>query len=455
MKKESFGRKLFALVLPMALQNLFSALVSASDALMLGFLDQPSLSAVSLAGQVSFVMSLFHMAFIIGATVLAAQYWGKGDTDAVEQVEGIALRVSMLVSTVFFLLALLVPQGLMRLFTQETELIELGAPYLRIVSWSYLFVGWTQIVLCIMKNTGRTLRSTVYGSTALVLNILLNAVFIFGLLGFPAMGIRGAALATTLSRAVELALTLMENRRKGTVRVRLQPIIQPDRALRRQFWKHTTPVLANELVWGVGFTMTSVIMGHLGSDAVAANAIAQVVKSVVSCVCIGIGTGSGIIVGNALGAGELEQAKAYGSRLCKIAVIAGAISGGVLLCASPLIMGFATNLTDTARGYLQFMLVVCSYYMIGKSVNSTVIAGIFCAGGDTRFGLKCDTITMWCIIVPIGLLAAFVLKWPIPVVYFLLNLDEFVKLPAVWRHYHRYGWVKNLTNETQEAAING
>lgn len=455
MKRKTFGRKLFALVLPMALQNLFSALVSASDALMLGLLDQSSLSAVSLAGQVSFVLSLFHTAIIIGATVLAAQYWGKADKDAVEQVEGIALRVSMLISAVFFLLALFVPQGLMRLFTKEADLIELGAPYLRIVSWSYLFVGWTQIVLCIMKNTGRTLRSTVYGSAALVLNIILNAIFIFGLLGFPAMGIAGAALATTISRLAELLLTLLENCRKGTVRVRLLPIIRPDRALQRQFWKHTTPVLANELVWGVGFTMTSVIMGHLGSDAVAANAIAQVVKNVVSCVCIGIGTGSGIIVGNALGAGELEQAKAYGARLCRIAVIAGAISGGVLLCASPLIMGFATNLNDTARGYLTFMLMVCSYYMIGKSVNSTVIAGIFCAGGDTRFGLKCDTVTMWCIIVPVGLLAAFVLKWPVPVVYFLLNLDEFVKLPAVWRHYHRYRWVKNLTNETQEAESNG
>lgn len=454
MKKESFGRKLFALVLPMAVQNLFSSLVSASDALMLGFLDQMSLSAVSLAGQISFVMSLFHMAFIIGATVLAAQYWGKGDPEAVEQVEGITLRASMLISTVFFLLALLVPQGLMHLFTQETALIELGAPYLRLVSWSYLFTGWTQVVLCIMKNTGRTLRSTVYGSTALVLNIVLNAIFIFGLPGFPSMGIRGAALATTLSRLAELTLTLLENCRNGTVRVRLQPILRPDSALRKQFWKHTTPVLANELVWGVGFTMTSVIMGHLGSDAVAANAIAQVVKSVVSCVCVGIGAGSGIIVGNALGAGRLEQARADGSKLSKIAVIAGAISGGVLLCASPLIMRFAGSLTDPARGYLQFMLVVCSYYMIGKSVNSTVIAGIFCSGGDTRFGLKCDAVTMWGIIVPIGLLAAFVLKWPVPVVYFLLNLDEFVKLPAVWRHYHRYGWVKNLTNETQEASGN-
>lgn len=451
MKESSFGRKLFSLVLPMALQNLLNALVSASDALMLGLLDQESLSAVSLGGQIQFVLGLFQAAFTIGATVLAAQYWGKRDTEAVAQVQGIALRCSLGASCAFFLAALCAPALLMRLFTNDPALIARGAPYLRIVSFSYLFTGWTQVALCIMKNTGRTLRSTIYGSCAVVANLILNAVLIFGLLGAPALGIEGAAIATVIAQGLTLLLTLIENARRGTVRVRPGDLLRPRQSIARQYRRHMLPVLANELSWGLGFTMTSVIMGHLGSDATAANAVAQIVKNVAACVCMGIGTGAGILVGNELGAGRLERAKQYGGRLCRVALIAGAVSGGLILCVSPLIMRYAGNLTGEAARYLRFMLFVCAYYMIGKSLNATIVSGVFCAGGDTVFGLKCDTINMWLVIVPLGLLAAFVLKLPVPAVYFLLNLDEFTKMPAEWRHYRKYQWVKNLTTEAKES----
>lgn len=352
-EKKEFYRKLFALVLPLALQNLMTALVSASDALMLGMLDQSSLSSVSLATQVQFVLNLFYAALTIGTTVLAAQYWGKGDREAVERVLAIVLKSSMVISLVFFLAAFFCPHLLMRIFTNDPELIQLGIPYLRIVSWSYLFMGISQIYLCIMKNSGRTMRSTVYGSSAVVLNLLLNTLLIFGFLGFPRMEIAGAALATTIARAVEL------------------------------------------------------------------------------------------------GRGALERAREYGGRLCRISVAAGAVSGVILLACSPLVQLLAASLSEQAHEYLRVMLLICAYYLIGKAANSTVVAGIFCAGGDTKFGLLCDAVTMWVIIVPIGMLAAFVWKLPVLAVYFLLNMDEFVKLPAVYRHYKKYRWVRNLTKESQ------
>ncbi len=449
-EKKEFYRKLFALVLPLALQNLMTALVSASDALMLGLLDQSSLSSVSLATQVQFVLNLFYAALTIGATVLAAQYWGKGDREAVERVLAIALKGSMAVSLVFFLAAFFCPQFLMQIFTDNPELIRLGLPYLRIVSWSYLFMGVSQIYLCIMKNSGRTMRSTAYGSSAVVLNLLLNTLLIFGLLGFPKMEIAGAALATTVSRAVELGLVLLENRKKDQVRIRMKYLREGSPVLRKDFVRYTSPVMANELVWGCGFTMFSVIMGHLGSDAVAANSIANIVKNIIACMCLGIGTGSGILVGNELGRGALDRAREYGGRLCRIAVAAGAVSGAVLLVCSPLVQLLAVSLSEQAHEYLRVMLMICAYYMVGKAVNSTVVAGIFCAGGDTKFGLLCDAVTMWVIIVPVGMLAAFVWKLPVLTVYFLLNLDEFVKLPAVYRHYKKYLWVRNLTKESGE-----
>lgn len=444
-EKRIFYRKLWGLVFPIAIQNLMTALVSASDAFMLGFVSQTSLSAVSLATQIQFVHNLFMLALTIGATTLAAQYWGKGDTDSVEEILAIVLKISMAVSVVFFIAAMFFSGFLMRIFTNDIRLIQAGIPYLRIVSVSYLFMGLSQIYLCIMKNSGRTAKSTIYGSVAVVINIGFNVIFIFGLAGFPAMGIAGAALATTVSRALELLLTIYENMQRSLVCVRLKYIRNSSKKLKKDFWHYTTPVLGNELVWGCGFTMFSVIMGHLGSDAVAANSVANILKNIIACVCNGIGIGAGIIVGNELGKGEMERATEYGNRLFKLAVFAGAVSGLILLAVSPVLRIFTGSLSAQAHSYLKNMMYICTYYMIGKSVNATVIAGVFCAGGDTKFGLKCDAVTMWVILIPIGMITAFVLKLPIMVVYFIISMDEIIKLPAVYRHYKKYNWVRNLT----------
>lgn len=444
-EKRIFYRKLWGLVFPIAIQNLMTALVSASDAFMLGFVSQTSLSAVSLATQIQFVHNLFMLALTIGATTLAAQYWGKGDTDSVEEILAIVLKISMAVSVVFFIAAMFFSGFLMRIFTNDIKLIQAGIPYLRIVSVSYLFMGFSQIYLCIMKNSGRTAKSTIYGSVAVVINIGFNVIFIFGLAGFPAMGIAGAALATTVSRALELLLTIYENMHRSLVCVRLKYIRNSSKKLKKDFWHYTTPVLGNELVWGCGFTMFSVIMGHLGSDAVAANSVANILKNIIACVCNGIGIGAGIIVRNELGKGEMERAREYGNRLFKLAVFAGAVSGLILLAVSPVLRIFTGSLSAQAHSYLKNMMYICTYYMIGKSVNATVIAGVFCAGGDTKFGLKCDAVTMWVILIPIGMITAFVLKLPIMVVYFIISMDEIIKLPAVYRHYKKYNWVRNLT----------
>lgn len=444
-EKRIFYRKLWGLVFPIAIQNLMTALVSASDAFMLGFVSQTSLSAVSLATQIQFVHNLFMLALTIGATTLAAQYWGKGDTDSVEEILAIVLKISMAVSVVFFIAAMFFSGFLMRIFTNDIRLIQAGIPYLRIVSVSYLFMGFSQIYLCIMKNSGRTAKSTIYGSVAVVINIGFNVIFIFGLAGFPAMGIAGAALATTVSRALELLLTIYENMHRSLVCVRLKYIRNSSKKLKKDFWHYTIPVLGNELVWGCGFTMFSVIMGHLGSDAVAANSVANILKNIIACVCNGIGIGASIIVGNELGKGEMERATEYGNRLFKLAVFAGAVSGLILLAVSPVLRIFTGSLSAQAHSYLKNMMYICTYYMIGKSVNATVIAGVFCAGGDTKFGLKCDAVTMWVILIPIGMITAFVLKLPIMVVYFIISMDEIIKLPAVYRHYKKYNWVRNLT----------
>ena len=443
-KNSEFYSKLFSLVLPIAFQQFMLAAVNASDALMLGLLDQDSLSAVSLAGQVQFVFNLFLAAMTIGASMLAAQYWGKGDRDAVERILALVLKITTPVSLAVFLAAQLCPGLLMRIFTRDEVLIAGGVRYLQVVGLSYLMTGISQIFLCILKNSGQAMKSTVISSFSVVLNIFLNAVFIFGFWIFPEMGIAGAALATVIAKAAELLWLFAESCREGRIHLRMRYVIHTDPLLRKDFWKYTTPVLANEMVWGCGFTMYSVIMGHLGRDAVAANSIANIVKNLIACFCSGIGNGGGILVGNELGQGNLEKARSYGGRLCRISIVSGIISGLVLLALSPLILS-VSNLSDVSAGYLRGMLLICSYYMIGRAVNATTIAGIFCAGGDSRFGLLCDTVVMWVIAVPLGLISAFVLNLPVLAVYFVISLDEMVKLPAVYRHYKKYAWVKDLT----------
>ena len=443
-QSHDFTQKLLTLVIPIAFQQFMLALVSASDALMLGMLTQDALSAVSLAGQITFVENLFFAAMAIGLSMLAAQYWGKRDRAAVERIFAYVMKITIVVSFLFFIAGFIIPGVLMRIFTNEQNLIEGGRIYLRTVSLAFLLTGISQVCLCILKNTGRAVKSSVISSVSVVVNIILNAIFIFGWLGLPEMGIAGAALATVVAKAIEVAWCVIETAKKNSIKLKLYYMMHDDKVLRHDFWKYSFPVLGNEIVWGVGFTMYSVIMGHPGSDAVAANSIAGIVKNLVSCFCLGLGSGAGIMVGNELGAGRLDKAKEYGGRLCRMSVLCGVASGIVMLALSPLIFA-VTNLSVTSNTYLKWMLVMCSCYMVGKSVNGTTIAGIFCAGGDSGFGFLCDTVTMWCITVPLGLLTAFKLKLPVLAVYFIVNLDEIVKLPAVYRHYKKYKWVKDLT----------
>ena len=443
--KDTFGKKLTTLVIPIAFQQFMTALVSASDAFMLGFLSQNSMAAVSLAGQVMFVYSLFIFGITAGTSIFSAQYFGKGDKCAVERILGISLDFSMIVSAVFTFMSVSFPNLLMKIFTSDSELISLGAGYLRIVGVTHLLLGVSQIWLTVMKNCGQATHSAVISAVSMGLNILLNALLIYGF----HMGIAGAAAATVISKVVELAWAIAVMLKNNDIMIKLKNMLSPDHILLGDYIKAAAPVLGNMLMWGCGFTMYSVIMGHLSSDAVAANSIANIVKQLLICICSGVASGGSIMVGNELGRGNLSLAKEYGARLCKIAIISGFITGGVILLTIPM-LGLIPTLTPTARHYLKYMLVVCSYYVVGKAVNMTTIAGIFCSGGDSRFGFICDSITMWAVTVPIGLFAAFVLKLPVLTVYTLINIDEIIKLPAVYRHYKKYYWVRDLTRS--EAA---
>lgn len=441
-RKRSLRKEIVRLALPIALQQFMTALVGACDAIMLGKLSQDAMSAVSLATQVTFVFNLFMFAFMAGENMFVAQYYGKGDYTGISQVFSLVTKICGCIAVIFLAGTLFFPEQLMRILTNEETLIVLGSEYLRVIGISYVFSGIAQTFLAIMKNCGAVNMSTLINGVMVILNIALNAVFIFGLSGFPKMGIKGAALATVLATVMQFLWSV------GYVLCRIRAVKFSLRSCEKKlfgrFWQKAVPLLINNLAWGIGFSMYAVIMGHLETDAVAANGIANISKNLVVCFCLGLGNAGSIIVGNRLGADRLQEAKEVGGTLTRTAIIAGIVSGLVLMALSPFITKMV-DLTPTARGYLQKMLLISSYYIAGKSVNCMTIGGIFAAGGDSKFGMLCDSVTLWCIIVPLGCICAFILKLPVMVVYFVLNLDEIIKLPVVYKHYKKYKWIKNLT----------
>lgn len=444
-----FCGKLFRLAAPIVLQSLMLASVAAADAIMLGSVAQNSMTAVSLATQIQFIQNMIISAVVTAVSILGAQYWGKGDEQTVNDVFCLGLRYCGIVSILFFLGCVFFPRYLMLLFTDEEVLIAIGIRYLKVSGWSYLITGISQCYLSIMKVSGHAAQTAMISSGAVVLNIILNAVFIFGLFGFPAMEVQGAALATLIARVVELLWCILCSGRQGYIHPQLRRLMKRIPLLASDFRKCALPLLGASLFWSVGFTSYTAFMGHMGTDAAAANSVSSVVRDLVCCICNGLSAGGGILVGHELGAGNLDKGKLYGDRLVKLAFLCGILSTGAMLLVTPVLLRFV-KLTEGAERYLVGMMVIMAFYMIGRAVNTIIINGIFSAGGDTLFDMYSLAVCMWGIAVPLAAVGTFWLHWPVLVVYACTCLDEVGKIPWVMLHYRKYGWVKDLTRELDQ-----
>ena len=445
-KKDDFYRQMFKLAIPIIIQNLLSAAVNSSDVIMLNYVGQSAISAVSLAANYSNILFMVYYGLGTGASLLCAQYFGKKNMQAIHAVEGIALRFSLAISALVALAAFTMPQRMLLLFTSDQELIAIGSSYIRIMGITYLCWGVTEIYLAILRSIGRVTISMALNMLAFGLNILLNAVFIFGLFGAPKLGVTGVAIATASSRLIQLIACVIVSLLSKDVKLNPIYMFIRSKTLLNDFIHLSLPALGNDLSWSVAFSMYSVILGHLGTEAVAANSLVTVVRNVGSVFCFAIASAGTILLGRVMGQGELEKSKSYASGMLKMTVVAGAVGGVIVLAVTPFVLRFA-SLNDTAMHYLKYMLLINSYYIMGSAVNTALIAGVFRAGGDTKFGLICDTIDMWVYAVPLGFFAAFVVKLPVLWVYFLLCTDEFVKWPWVIHHYRKGEWAKNITRE--------
>ncbi len=447
--KTNFTGALVKLVVPFALQNLISAMVSSADVVMLGMISQSAMSAISLAAQITFVLTLFYLGLSTGAGILAAQYWGKHDLDAIQRVFNIACIFSALISFLFFVASIGFPDLLMRVFTNDAELITYGAAYQRSVSFSYLAMSLSQMYLCVAKSMGKARFSATVTSACLLLNIILNGVSVFVLFpGAPGKAVIGVAAATVCARFAELLCCVFDSLKRKNIRFRLPSRDKAQKRLFKDYLRYTTPVQANFIVWGCALAASTAIMGHVSSDLVAANSIAVVVRNLAVVLCSGIAGGGSVLIGNYLGNGDIQTAKKAGNRLYWYALFLGVLAGVTILLMKPLVFQFI-DLTATARTYLDSMLYICAFYCVGMSLNTTLISGIFCAGGDTKFGFWCDTAVMWGIVVPLGCICAFVLHVPPVILYIVLCLDEFIKLPVATFRFRQYRWLNNITRDQE------
>ena len=445
-ERRDFNRELLSLALPIGLQSLLAALIGATDALMLGRLHQDAVSAVSLANQIAFIMSLFTGAVVGGGGALIAQYWGKGDRRMAQNIYCMISKWSLGISLVFFVLAMLFPEALMRIYTPEAALIEIGASYLRAVAPSYLFTGLTQCCFLVMKVEGRAARSVVISIVTLVADMTLDLFLIYGLAGVPKLGANGSAYSTVAVELIALMWCMADARGKDRVRLDWTGLRWRSAQVTKDFLKIALPTLGSALAWGVGFSMHSLIMGHLGSDATAAASIASLLQELVTCVCKGVSAGAGIIIGKLLGQDLFDKAKVYGRRFCRLSFQVGFIHAVLRAVVGPIIAQLFV-LTDTARQYLVWMLLFMGVYVIAYSINTIVVCGIFPAGGDARYDAVSVFFASWCFALPLALLATFVFDWPVMVVYVLMMADEIVKLPWIYPHYRKFVWLKNLTRE--------
>ena len=444
--RPGFYHELFMLVLPIMAQNLITSAVSMADVMMLGQVDQTSLAASSLAGQVQFLLNVVYFGLASAVTILGAQYWGKGDRKTIARILGIGLIVSMCFALTATAGALFFPGTVIGIWTNDPVLAEAGIRYLKLVALSYFFSGLSQPYLAVMKSCERVMLSTVISAIALGSNVVLNAVLIFGLLGFPAMGIEGAALATTICRGIELLICVIDFLHQKTIPRSLLNMFRIPRSLAGDFVRYCLPAFINDFMWGLAFSVNSMIMGRLGSDIVAANSVVSVARELATTAGFGISSGTAILLGKEIGEGFLKRAKEDADACLRTSFQVGLLQGLVILIMTPFIPHFV-KVSETASHYLVVMMLINVFYQMGQVINTVLIASIFRCGGESGYGMKLDLICMWGYAVPLGLIAAFVLRLPPLIVYMLMCTDEFAKMPFAVRHYKSGSWLRNITRD--------
>ena len=446
-KNKQLFAQLISIGLPIMAQNLLTFSTSLVDTLMVGGLGEVSLSATALSNRFTFILMIILFGVAGGSNILIAQYWGKRDVASIHKVLAIMYRAVLGLSLFFFLVANLIPEQIIAFYAPgDPAVIAEGAIYLRVVSWAMLLNAFTNSTIMVLRSVRTVHISNLVYGTSLITNTFLNWVFIYGNLGAPALGVAGAALATVIARLVEgLVLLVYLARYEDKLYIRIPKLIPVDKGMVKSFVSNCLPVIANEGLWVAGNTVVGTITGRLGTAVIAALSIEGIVWQLVTVVLFGLQNAASVIVGNAIGAGEMEKLKHDSRILLVLGLVVGALAGLGMYILRPFALLFFTNFAQETLDVAMQLMTLSACILVFQAINFVGMMGILRGGGDQRFVLVFDVIFLWIAAVPLGLTAAFYWHLPIPMVFLCLRSDEIIKsLFAVGRILSNR-WAKDLT----------
>ena len=435
---------LVRLALPIAAQSFISSSINVVGVVMVGQMGEKAVAAVGLANQVFFIFSLLLFGISSGAAIFTAQLWGIKDVVSIHKVQGLCLGMGLSGALLFSVAALVVPEGVLKIYTTDPAVISLGTQYLRIIGWSYAITAITYSYASVLRSTGNVKVPTFVSISALLLDSGLNYILIFGKLGLPALGVRGAALGTTLARLFEVSLLLaITYRGRFPAAARISELLGASRSFVRQYLVTALPVAFNESIWALGISTYNMIYARISTESIAAVNIATTIEGLAFVIFIGICNASAIMIGHQIGAGREKQAFVYATRALVLTASGAVLVGLLIILGSDTILSFY-KVSQTASLYAHRILIVMACVLWIKVSNMTVVVAILRSGGDTRFSLFLDAGTVWVIGVPIALLGAFVLHLPVYWVVPMVMLEEVTKLSIGLYRFKSRKWINNL-----------
>ncbi|NLK20641.1 MAG: MATE family efflux transporter [Epulopiscium sp.] len=441
-----FYKRLFTLALPIAIQNFISSSLNMVDTLMIGKIGETPIAAVAQANKIFFLFTLILFGINSGGSSFTAQFWSKKDIKGIRKVLGICLVSGGIAAIIFSIGAIFFPKELMYVFAKDTEVIDLGSQYLRIVAFSYLITAITFSYSILLRSTGEAVIPMVISMISLGVNTLLNWTFIFGHFGFNPMGVRGAAIATVIARVVELGLFLWIVYKKNTsLAASFKEMIDISSDFMKAFYKTTIFVILNEFIWALGTTLYSIAYGRMGKEAVVSISISSNVEQIAMVIFFGISSACGVMLGNEIGYGNEKKAFSYAKRFAIIGPILALIMGVIVVITSPLILSIF-NISQNV--YLDSTKIIAIFALIlpFKVFNLFTVVGILRSGGDTTYGLAMDAAGVWLIGVPFAFIGGLVLNLPIYWVFALVSSEELFKAIFGLRRLLSKKWIHNLVN---------
>ena len=445
-RDKMFFKTMFMLAIPITLQSFITSSLNFIDTMMVGSLQEAAISAVGLANQYMFIFTLCIMGINAGANVFMSQMWGKRDITGIKTYLGVDLTVGMVASCLFGALAFFGPEIIMGIMTPDSEVIELGIDYLRVVAVSCLFMNFTQAYSTALRSTEQT-KLPMYGSLIGVgLNIILNWIFIFGKFGAPAMGVAGAALATTLSRFVEMLFIIgIVYMSKNKVAAKIKEMFNYKLSTIRTYFKTSWSVITNELIFSAGTAAYSVAYAKISTNASATMQISSTIINMFFIFLTGVGTAAAIMIGNRVGAGEEKRAKEYANHVAILAPFIGIVLGIIMWLSAPIVSGWFDIQPETYNAAVM-VLRIMAVFMPLRSFNAIMIIGVFRGGADTTYSMLVQAVTIMCYSVPLAFIGAVLLKWPVHLVFLLVCTEEVIKMPFEFWRLKSGRWMKNLVN---------